>query len=67
VATWTHGPRRDGITWEASAYRRLAVALSDYAAENDKIINRRTTWGVACGGFLAVQVVLWIANGLAVS
>jgi hypothetical protein len=69
---WRRGPTVQDILsmeprGEASAYRRLAVALSDYAAENDKIINRRTTWVVACGGLLAVQVVLWIANGLAVS
>jgi hypothetical protein len=67
---WGRGPTvRDILAMEkdgpASAYATLAIALSDCAAENDKIINRRSAWVVACGLCLAAQVVLWVVNALA--
>jgi hypothetical protein len=68
--SWRRGPTiQDVLAMDdggvGGAYATLAVALSDCAAENDKIINRRSAWVVACGVLLAVQVVLWIANALA--
>jgi hypothetical protein len=47
-----------------NAYKLVAKALDACAFDNDKIIRRRSTWVVACGFFLAVQVLLWIANSV---
>lgn len=63
---WGRGPSVTEILDmdRTNAYKRIAEALDECAADNDKIIRRRSTWVVACGFFLAAQVLLWIANVL---
>jgi hypothetical protein len=66
---WRRGPTVPEILgMEAtSAYEQLATALSRLAADNDRIINRRSSWVAACGVLLAAQVLLWVTNGLVAS
>ena len=68
---WRRGPTAHDILGmeddrTTSTQVRLAAALGDCVGDNDKIINRRSTWVVACGLFLSAQVVFWVANALAV-
>jgi hypothetical protein len=64
---WGRGPTVAEVLTidEPRVYEELATALDRCASDNEKIIVRRSTWVVGCGTFLAVQVVLWIVNGLA--